>query len=163
MSFLAKWISGIVKAIPKSKQDLLWLITINPDHAPTVVRASEYRAISPGSAKQFVPTLIPGLNDTINKNYYFLHDARRNYPQTVIFTASELAPALSSGAVLSIVDGDSPAAPEGSSAAVTDAKPQITTESKLPPIINNKYTWRRATPYLQPDTTNPEFSIQGRT
>ncbi|TPX32549.1 hypothetical protein SmJEL517_g04357 [Synchytrium microbalum] len=156
MAFLAKWASSLWKSIPKSTNDLRWIVQINPDLAPHVVRATEYRAVAPGSDKPFTPTLIPGVNDKINNARYFLKDSRRAYPQTVVFSAVEIQKALSSGTVLSITAGATDAAPAA-------APTSIITENKLPPIINNKYTWKNATPYLKPDSMNLEFSIQGRT
>ncbi|KAJ3086394.1 hypothetical protein HK102_013195, partial [Quaeritorhiza haematococci] len=57
----------------------------NPTLPPIVRENWEYRTVAPGSQ----PTYVPPRNTDVANNYYFTRDARRSFPQTVVYTADE--------------------------------------------------------------------------
>ncbi|KAI9209636.1 uncharacterized protein BJ171DRAFT_594670 [Polychytrium aggregatum] len=144
-------LKSFIDAVPKSFRDLEWFYRVNPSLPPVIVKASEYRNVAPGSQPDFNRV------DTtpISKNQYFTRDVRRSYPQTVVYTSEELSKELTSGALKSIASGEA-------QVTTSTASTQIYTPSHLPPIINNRYNWKKSSPHLAPNEVNPQFSIQGR-
>nr|KAJ3419735.1 hypothetical protein HK105_006566 [Polyrhizophydium stewartii] len=122
-TMVLKWIERHLGGIPKSLADLKWIYRVPPYKSP-------------------VPKKVAA-------NYYFNRDVRRAYPQTVVFTPSELA-SLPSPAALSIGSGES--------AAQAAKAPGIV--PIVPPIINNRYKYTPTAPHLAPDASNPEFSMR---
>ncbi|KAJ3297737.1 hypothetical protein HK104_000148 [Borealophlyctis nickersoniae] len=114
-----------------------------------MVTAAEYRSVSPGSQ----PTYVAPRNDKIAGNYYYTRDARRNYPQTVVYKPDEVLRELSAGGQQLLA----------SSTSATTSAQSSGSSPFFPPIINNRYNWKPASPHLKADEMNPEFSIVGRT
>ncbi|KAJ1343677.1 hypothetical protein BSLG_000488 [Batrachochytrium salamandrivorans] len=134
MSSFTKFITKHFGGIPKSLNDLRWLVYV----------ASEYRVVSPGSQPDYVAPTPYKVSD----NQYYKRDVRRAYPQTVTFSPQDLASQLALSSVKSIASG------EGAVNGITESK-------ILPVIINNRYKYTPSSPHLKPDASNPEFCIRG--
>ncbi|KAL2917506.1 hypothetical protein HK105_202787 [Polyrhizophydium stewartii] len=144
-TMVLKWIERHLGGIPKSLADLKWIYRVNPNSTGSAPQASEFRVVAPGSQ----PPYKSPVPKKVAANYYFNRDVRRAYPQTVVFTPSELA-SLPSPAALSIGSGES--------AAQAAKAPGIV--PIVPPIINNRYKYTPTAPHLAPDASNPEFSMR---
>ncbi|KAJ3042216.1 hypothetical protein HDV00_007926 [Rhizophlyctis rosea] len=158
MSWVEKFITRHFGGVPRKFEDLAWLIRVRPNvDPPIIVKADEYRTISPGSQ----PTYVPPVNDKIAKNYYYTRDTRRAYPQTVTYSSQEVMKALPQVEIKALPrDPLQPAQP-----ALLPSPEQFgLTTPTFPPIINRRYTYKPASPALKPDDyLNPDFSIIGRT
>ncbi|KAH6588285.1 hypothetical protein BASA50_010836 [Batrachochytrium salamandrivorans] len=144
MSSFTKFITKHFGGIPKSLNDLRWLVYVNPNSVGSSPKASEYRVVSPGSQPDYVAPTPYKVSD----NQYYKRDVRRAYPQTVTFSPQDLASQLALSSVKSIASG------EGAVNGITESK-------ILPVIINNRYKYTPSSPHLKPDASNPEFCIRG--
>ncbi|KAI8802960.1 hypothetical protein BJ742DRAFT_777801 [Cladochytrium replicatum] len=145
-----RWLSWI----PKSIKDWKWLVIVNPDHPSSLPPASYVRSPNPGSQ----PAYVPWKNEAIHKNYYFNRDTRRNYPQTVVFTSSDISthilPTASQPAL------PSPAteiAPEKTGATAVKAEGEW-----FPPIVDRSYKWKNVQEDIVADEMNPLYQIKAK-
>ncbi|KAJ3357602.1 hypothetical protein HDU91_005384 [Kappamyces sp. JEL0680] len=109
---------------------------VNPKSPNSFPVAHEYRKVAPGS--QPLPTR--SFEAPISSYRYYERDTRRNYPQTVTFTASELK------------ELPLPASEEARQALV----------AQKPVILDFKYKYREGAGALDPtgSAENPDFSIR---
>ncbi|KAI9090068.1 hypothetical protein DFS34DRAFT_638165 [Phlyctochytrium arcticum] len=155
MGALERLITKHFGGVPKSFRDLEWIIRARADVPPILVKADQYRVVSPGSQPDY--HLVE--EQKLSKNYYFTRDTRRAYPQTVVYTANDIQKLLPEGVEIKQIGAKST---NSVSATATSAESHAAfTPSHLPPIINKKYHWTKSSPHLDSDAGNPDFSIRG--
>lgn len=80
-NFVVKHFGGL-----PSKDAWKWWLRVNPTSPNSFPLASEYRKVAPGSQ----PTPNLDFPAKISSNRYFERDLRRQFPQTVVYTHSDL-------------------------------------------------------------------------
>lgn len=78
------WFSSIW--YPKTFQDLEWFYKLNPTITTHVPVNDTYRKIAPASQ----PAYEAPKNELIHHHAYYTRDTRRAFPQTLVYTQSEL-------------------------------------------------------------------------
>ncbi|KAI9347422.1 hypothetical protein DFJ73DRAFT_836680 [Zopfochytrium polystomum] len=152
MSAIKKWITYHFGGIPTSFKDLAWLIRVNPTWPNHLPAASEFRNVAPGSQTPYVRPF----NAKISKNQYFTRDTRRSYPETVVYTSTDISKMISSSSAQQIAAASSSSSTAASSAA-TESK-----QTFVPPVINNSYKWKKSLDHIVADEMNPHIHITGR-
>ncbi|KAI8923052.1 hypothetical protein BC831DRAFT_473016 [Entophlyctis helioformis] len=145
MSMVANFIKRHFGGLPRSVKELQWIYRVNPDSEGSAPQAKEYRVPAPGSQPE---TYVGPKNPQISNIQYFKRDTRRAFPQTVVFSQSDLQKALPTPSVQSIAAGEG--------AVNAGIKSEF-----MPPIINNRYQYKPSAPHLKADASNPEFCIRG--
>jgi hypothetical protein len=81
---LKQWASSIW--IPRTLKDLDWFYKLNPTTPTHLPTSEEYRIVSPASQRKYIAPK----NDQIHHHYYYTRDARRAFPQTLVYTQPEI-------------------------------------------------------------------------
>ncbi|KAI8914757.1 hypothetical protein DFJ77DRAFT_463196 [Powellomyces hirtus] len=150
-TFMTRHFGGV----PKTLRDLEWIIRARPDLPPIMAKADEYRHVTPGSQ----PAYQPPVDEKLSKNYYYTRDTRRAYPQTVVYSASEITRMIPSGVEVKSLPKD--LTQPNATAATPASSNSAYTPGHLPPIINRKYQWTPSMPHLKPNEVNPQLCIRG--